>query len=220
MPPAVLQPRKHAKAHRQQALVDAATSVFAERGYDCATTREIAERAGVSEGLIHRYFGSKRGLLLAILEQKSRMVEETLRAGVPDRDDLHDEIRDIVLWSLDFMWRARDFMRVASAQGIIDADIGRFIGGRLDGERVRIIRDKLRRHKAAGRIRDDVDPAVVAQLISALTYESGFFMQTVFAMPRAEVKRIVREVVHIIVRGIEAQPTTDNSNGRRGASAC
>lgn len=48
-------------------LLQAATTLFAERGYDRTTTRDLAERAGVDATLIARYFGSKAGLYLAAL---------------------------------------------------------------------------------------------------------------------------------------------------------
>ncbi|HEX5139551.1 MAG TPA: helix-turn-helix domain-containing protein, partial [Dehalococcoidia bacterium] len=41
----------------KQRMTDAAIAVFSELGYERATTRELAERAGVSEGLIYRHFG-------------------------------------------------------------------------------------------------------------------------------------------------------------------
>jgi AcrR family transcriptional regulator len=201
---ATVEPRKHAKDQRQAALVEAANAVFAEKGYDAATTREIAERACVSEGLIHRYFGGKRGLLTAILRRKSESMHGVLGAGVPDQDSLHDEIRALFLWSLDFLWAQRDFVRVLATQAILDRSIGLLMGSEINAGRVRLIREKLERHRAAGRIRDGVDLEVVSQLISGLAFDSGFFMQVVFSTDREELRQMVREVVHIIVRGIEA----------------
>ena len=49
----------------QQHLLDAAQQLFAERGYRGTTTKDIAQRAGVSENLIFRYFNSKSELMLA-----------------------------------------------------------------------------------------------------------------------------------------------------------
>jgi AcrR family transcriptional regulator len=54
-------------ARGQELLLTAAQELFAERGYDRVTTREIAERAGVDATLIARYFGSKAGIYLASL---------------------------------------------------------------------------------------------------------------------------------------------------------
>ncbi|HEV2677549.1 MAG TPA: TetR/AcrR family transcriptional regulator [Aliidongia sp.] len=50
-------------------LMTAARAVFKEKGYADALTSEIAERAGVVEGTIYRYFDNKRDLLIKVLEQ-------------------------------------------------------------------------------------------------------------------------------------------------------
>ena len=51
------------------AILEAATREFAEVGYQKATTRSIAAAAGVSNGLITKYFASKEALLATIVEQ-------------------------------------------------------------------------------------------------------------------------------------------------------
>jgi AcrR family transcriptional regulator len=51
--------------------------LFCEKGFDATSTREIAARSGCNLGLINYYYGSKKGLLLAIL--KSEMEQ-----GAPD----------------------------------------------------------------------------------------------------------------------------------------
>lgn len=50
------------------AILDAARGLFGERGYDRATIRAIAERAGVDPALVHHYFGTKEELLVSVLE--------------------------------------------------------------------------------------------------------------------------------------------------------
>jgi AcrR family transcriptional regulator len=49
-------------------ILEAAARVFAEKGYARATTRLLAEAAGVNEVTIFRHFGSKQGLFSAIIE--------------------------------------------------------------------------------------------------------------------------------------------------------
>jgi AcrR family transcriptional regulator len=56
-------------AERRQALLEAATRVFAQCSYQGATTAAIAAEADVSEPILYRHFGSKRELYLACLEQ-------------------------------------------------------------------------------------------------------------------------------------------------------
>src|SRR4051812_28889430 len=56
-------------ARSRRALIEAATALFAERGYDGTSVQAIGERAGVSRGSIFWHFGSKEGLLWAVAER-------------------------------------------------------------------------------------------------------------------------------------------------------
>ena len=53
---------------KQEKILNAALELFANDGYNVVSTSKIANRAGVSEGLIFRHFESKQGLLDAILK--------------------------------------------------------------------------------------------------------------------------------------------------------
>jgi AcrR family transcriptional regulator len=64
--------RRHDAGASRQALLDAASRLFDDRGYDATTIREIGEQASVDPALIARYFGSKEGLYLATLSQTGR----------------------------------------------------------------------------------------------------------------------------------------------------
>ncbi len=54
---------------RRMEILDAAASLFAEKGYERTPVKEIAERAGISPGTIYIYFDGKRDLLLAIADR-------------------------------------------------------------------------------------------------------------------------------------------------------
>jgi AcrR family transcriptional regulator len=64
--------RRHDAEASRQALLDAATALFDERGYDGATVRDIGERARVDPALIARYFGCKERLYLEALGRDDR----------------------------------------------------------------------------------------------------------------------------------------------------
>lgn len=66
---------RRATARRNQ-ILDAAVGVFAEKGFQRATTREIADAADVSEGTIYNYFDSKEDLLIGIMNHLAEV--ETL----------------------------------------------------------------------------------------------------------------------------------------------
>ena len=54
-----MDPTQEHMSPTRQALIEAALQVFLERGFARATTREIARRAGLSEGTMYRHFSDK-----------------------------------------------------------------------------------------------------------------------------------------------------------------
>ena len=74
---------------RQASLIAAAASLFAAKGFNGTTTKEIAKAAGVSEALVFKYFPTKRTLYGAILAEKVTVNEllEPVEAAAQKRDD-------------------------------------------------------------------------------------------------------------------------------------
>src|SRR5260370_24408832 len=181
------------KEQRRVALIDAANAVFAERGYDCATTREIAERAGCAEGLIHRYFAGKRGLLLAILQHKGQEVSREWGATLPDRESVHEEIAALLLYYIDSKVERSNFLRICVSQAAIDPEIGAAVRDGVRAAQLRFVIAKLQRHLEAGHIRPDVDIEAVATAINGLGFAIGFMYIVAFGGARADAERIALE---------------------------
>ncbi|HTK51065.1 MAG TPA: helix-turn-helix domain-containing protein, partial [Gemmatimonadaceae bacterium] len=68
---------------RPQEILDAALTVFAERGYRNTRLEDVGEAAGVTKGAIYHYFANKEDLLLRAIEQRSEeafgRIEEIVR---------------------------------------------------------------------------------------------------------------------------------------------
>jgi len=75
---------------RRNQILDAAAAVFADKGFDRATTKEIAQAAGVAEGTIYNYFTNKFDLLVGLMsriaevEQLPSELAEAMNTGVRD----------------------------------------------------------------------------------------------------------------------------------------
>jgi TetR/AcrR family transcriptional regulator, fatty acid metabolism regulator protein len=88
--------KEESRAGRQEALLDAARVSFAELGFEAASIAAIARRAGVSDGLLYRYFADKRSLLAAVLE---RYMEETIaraEAALRDAGDFPSRLERLI----------------------------------------------------------------------------------------------------------------------------
>ncbi|KRN25620.1 TetR/AcrR family transcriptional regulator [Lacticaseibacillus camelliae] len=71
---------------KQRKILESAIEVFAEKGYANASTHEIAKRAGVAEGNIFARFGSKRGLLNAIIQPVAHRIFPVAVSDLVDRE--------------------------------------------------------------------------------------------------------------------------------------
>jgi AcrR family transcriptional regulator len=74
--------RRVSRAERERQILDAASAVFAERGYQAASMDAVAERVGVTKPVLYDHFGSKEGLLLAcIARARTELLEVTTKAA-------------------------------------------------------------------------------------------------------------------------------------------
>jgi AcrR family transcriptional regulator len=74
-------------------ILDAAYRVCAERGLHAATTREIADEAGVNEVTLFRHFGNKEKLIAALFQRSVASQIESLSDSEPDANDLGSDLR-------------------------------------------------------------------------------------------------------------------------------
>jgi len=87
---------------RRQEILAAAAGVFAQYGFLGATTRRIAEAAGVNEVTLFRYFGSKETLLLEAMQHN------TLSSGITELPAIPvDPVQELTVWSEAFISHLR-----------------------------------------------------------------------------------------------------------------
>jgi AcrR family transcriptional regulator len=85
-------------------LLEAGRQVFSEVGYSRASTKFIAERAGIAEPLLFRNFGSKAGLFAHVVLGPFQDFIEDWKESHPGKDRVHTE-REL---AVDLIWRAHD----------------------------------------------------------------------------------------------------------------
>lgn len=90
----VMSPRK--MQDRSDSILDAARDAFAETGFENTSVAQIARRAGISDGLLYRYFRNKRDLLNEVLrrfyERTMVDLEEIAAKDMPFRPQLQELI--------------------------------------------------------------------------------------------------------------------------------
>jgi len=83
-------------ALRRDHILDAATRVFAAKGFNGASIRDVARAAGVADGTIYNYFENKESLLFAIVDRLNETARRQQDMTVPPGADVAEFMRGYV----------------------------------------------------------------------------------------------------------------------------
>jgi len=116
-PDTSLSRRERERQRRQRAMLQAAQSVFAEKGYEQATLDEIAERAEFGKGTLYNYFeNGKEGLLFAIFDEVyddlHEMIRSTFGDGAPQDHSFRESFHALVVQSFTYYEEREDLFLI------------------------------------------------------------------------------------------------------------
>jgi AcrR family transcriptional regulator len=190
-------------------LLDAATAVFSERGYDGAGVQEIARRAGLTTGAIYANFSGKAELLLeAIGARSADDLDDLLR---PARESLSagDLLAELGSHLLDPPHGEGEGLHAgllieAFVAARRDADLSGLVKGLID-ERARGIGTIVDAAKRDGSIGPDVSADAVGRF--ALVLALGSLLYTSIGIDRPDADEW-SSLIRRIVRSFQEEPTT------------
>ena len=144
--------RRQQAGERRAQLVATALDVFATKGLDGATVKDLSDAAGVAQGLLYHYFRSKEELLQAVLDEHY-FLPELRRIAAPDRDRPAAEV--LVELALGFARVLEQNRRVVQLM-LREAPSNAAVAERIDRGRregVRLLAYYLESRVAAGELR-------------------------------------------------------------------
>jgi AcrR family transcriptional regulator len=186
---------------REQALIESASKLFASRGFEATTTREIAAKAGCAEGLIHRYFQSKAGLLLAIIQARVSQEAVDLSERVP-AGNVQEEILQLVDWEVDRMWDDREFLRVIIPRALLDQNLAEPITRIGPLRRANVIAERLRKFKECGSMTKE-ELEALGHFIGIMGFMFGFMRPVVLRQHRSRARKTAATIASILARSLE-----------------
>lgn len=163
-----LSPRKASSEERRRRVLGAARTCFGEAGFAGATITAIAQRAGVSNGLLYQFYRSKEELFGVVLRE---IIGDWVHAMVP-----RDRERETPSQTLEGMFRRSvEFCRRHPLlPALLRGDEGLQLSRIREAGRDRVqphrdlIASLLRRGIATGELKRDLDIASVADIICQL----------------------------------------------------
>jgi AcrR family transcriptional regulator len=144
---------------REQILA-AALDLFSEKGFDGATTREIAARSGVNHGLIPYYFGSKSNLWRAAVDRAFEELREGMDAVLENETVTDDRRRTglLIRAYVRFVAQHPQFVRLMHEEGKRKGARMRWLVDRHVKPMYEAVSALVGRAQAHGQLPTDIDP--------------------------------------------------------------
>ncbi|MDD2620480.1 MAG: TetR/AcrR family transcriptional regulator [Syntrophomonadaceae bacterium] len=197
---------------REEAILQAAIKVFSEKGYSGATTKEIADEAGVSVGTLFRHFPNKEeilnGLLIEIIKNiMPKMLVESLETifkeymgATPDKTLLA-----FIDSRVDILIEHYEILKVVSLEAIYNAELRETLIERVYLPIQNILRNFIRNGIESGYFRN-IDEKIAAKYISG----SLIFLALNLKSQRkenlkAEIDQVKNQIVNILLNGIAVE---------------
>lgn len=176
---------------RKEKIIRAAISEFAEKGFEGASTNEIAKKAGVAKGLIFHYFGNKENLYIhAYRTVTDTLVNEFEKfVGKAGEKDFFQMLKEWGYWKIEFMVNHPDLANfMLTILNVPDKVRLKVMSEVKDVQKEgwKILLEKLRSLP----LRNDVDPEAVLKFIVALFNGLG---DMYFEIYRSSPEKLMKE---------------------------
>ena len=206
--------RKRDRDTSTRALLNAGIEAFADYGYDAATTRDIASRAGLNEQLITRYFGGKAGLLVAIYEDfLVRQHDVQVYAAATPASGVQAEIEAFLLAKHAHFRETHRLVLVLVPRLLIDAETREQIDMVLLERATTILTERLIALQRQGLIRADVDVVAMGDSIAFQSFGASFIAPAVRGTPESYIIAQLKGFARVVARGLAPdQPACHDSS--------
>ncbi|HOI95406.1 MAG TPA: TetR/AcrR family transcriptional regulator [Syntrophobacter fumaroxidans] len=186
----------------RRAILDAAQRLFARNGFSGTSMREIAKASGVSQPLIHHYFGSKEGLYRAI---KQRLMEQA-RDAMPLNEDTPRDISfigEFIRSAFLFLRKNDDLLRL-SVWSNLEGESSLWPEAEVLVHRMFV---QILNLQTGGFIRRELDPLLLLLMAEALTLywcQNRSYYLSLFNEEAEEVDdRYLNQVLDVMLHGIK-----------------
>lgn len=193
-------------AARQAQILDAAAHVFSQKGYQNATTKEIAEMADVSEGTLYNYFANKRDLLIGVARAYADEIMADMSLIQPEG---YEDYLAQFMANRFRRGRERRLFMVFLYESRWNEDVRRYYVEEAMHHIIAQTEQNIRDLIARGTLRD-VDPTIAARTMSATIMGFAALFELGITVNHSSPELLGTQVTDILWNGLRNQ----EENGR------
>jgi AcrR family transcriptional regulator len=186
---------------RTDEVIEAAASVFAERGYHGATTQDIADRLRIRQATLYYYFPSKDAALELVCQRGVEGFIENAQAVAMSADSPEKKLAGIVRCHLDALEEKHAFVKTFLKERQHLSDDARKKVGRLSRRYELIVQQVFEAGVASGRMRADLNCRLASlALLGICNATADWYGKE----PGATVSLIARSFSDLVLNGVLA----------------
>ena len=151
---------------RKKQILRVAQHVFAEHNYHGATMAMIAQAAGVTEPTIYLHFHGKKDLFIAVIEDCCWFEIESVKLAMDATNSVLDAYRLIFEQLHHFTSKVNpDPAKILIINKVVNDQEIKAVVRRCNQELYTLVTEHIRREMEEGKIRNDVEPEVMARIM-------------------------------------------------------
>jgi AcrR family transcriptional regulator len=203
-PPQRRSPAGPKAEQRVRDILRVGREVFAERGYERATTTEIAQRLAISEATVFTYFRGKRELCMRVIQDWYDEIIGAIESGLPREKPVREQLEFVVLTHLRlFLVQGTGLCALVLSEGRKDA--GQELGeGFVELQRryTAPLMELLARGQQAGEVRQDVPLRLLRSLVFGPM--EHMLWEVVITGRQIDVEQSARDLVALLWPALQA----------------
>lgn len=115
--------REKKKRKTKKAILDAAISLFGEKGYEQTSMAALARTAGIGKSTIYTYFGAKREILIAFCEEELAYVYKEINEQANPDASLVEQLLTIFMAEFRFVTKNKEFGRLFLRESVFPKEL-------------------------------------------------------------------------------------------------
>lgn len=198
-----MSPREDVSEERKEQILDAATEVFAQKGFDHARMDDIVEETGLSKGALYWYFKSKDDIIFGIMDRLFRLEFKELEgltesdAGATEALEAFTEvaIKDINRM-MHFMPITYEFLALAFRNKLVQKAVKQYMNSYVS-----ILDPLIQRGVDSGEFKQ-VNAREVSAAVGAII--EGTMLLWVYDRSLIEPEKNIRASINLLLDGVKA----------------
>ncbi len=184
-------------------IINAATKIFAKKGFFQAKVSEIAKEAKVADGTIYLYFENKDSILISLFEEQMKRVLDDMREEISKETDAVKKIEKFALNHLKLIEQNKDVAEIIQVELRQSSKFMKEYKNEKFAEYLNLIGDIIQEGQKKGIFKKDIIPGIAKRaFFGALDEMSRFWVLS--SRKKYDIRTAARQISEYFLQGIRS----------------